>query len=108
VIFYGHTHPEMPQLLVHGVLLSQAKNWGISLARRRGDGSRFKGTLAVMAKASKPIPVTADIPADPDIMKLAEPYPEATLKYFGYIHREPPQENSTACTPATRMIRLCI
>ncbi|HTS11986.1 MAG TPA: 5'-nucleotidase C-terminal domain-containing protein [Candidatus Limnocylindrales bacterium] len=83
VIFYGHTHREMPQLMVHGVLLSQARNWGQSLARADVEMSRdASGRWSVESKHSTTIPVTADVPADPEIMKLAEPYQEATQKYL--------------------------
>ena len=33
VIFYGHTHSELPEKILNGVLMSQPKNWGMSLAR---------------------------------------------------------------------------
>ena len=82
VIFYGHTHREMPELMVHGVLLSQAKNWGQSLAYADVEMSRDAGHWSVASKHSKTIPVTPDVAADPEIMKLAEPYQEATQKYL--------------------------
>lgn len=83
VIFYGHTHQEMPQLVVNGVLMAQAKNWGISLAR--ADITMTKdaaGRWGVAAKHSWTIPVTPKTVADPEIMKIAAPYQEATQKYL--------------------------
>jgi 2',3'-cyclic-nucleotide 2'-phosphodiesterase/3'-nucleotidase len=83
VIFYGHTHREMPELIVHGVLMSQARNWGQSLARADVEMSRDDaGHWSVTSKHSKTIPVTPDVAADPEITKLAEPYQEATQKYL--------------------------
>jgi 2',3'-cyclic-nucleotide 2'-phosphodiesterase / 3'-nucleotidase len=83
VIFYGHTHREMPELMVHGVLMSQARNWGQSLARADVEMSRDdSGRWLVASKHAKAIPVTSDIAADPEIMELAEPYQEATQKYL--------------------------
>ena len=83
VIFYGHTHREMPELVVHGVLMSQAKNWGQSLARADVAMSRDDaGHWSVVSKHSKTVPVTPEVAADPETMKLAEPYQEATQKYL--------------------------
>jgi hypothetical protein len=33
VSFFGHTHRELPEKILNGVLLSPPKNWGISLVR---------------------------------------------------------------------------
>lgn len=83
VIFYGHTHREMPELLVHGVLMSQARNWGQSLSRADLEMSRdASGHWLVSSKHSKTIPVTPDVAADPEITELAKPYHEATQKYL--------------------------
>jgi 2',3'-cyclic-nucleotide 2'-phosphodiesterase/3'-nucleotidase len=83
VIFYGHTHLEMPELRVNGVLMAQAKNWGVSLARADVAMERdAAGHWSVESKHSTTIPVTPETAADPEIMKLAEPYQEATQKYL--------------------------
>jgi 2',3'-cyclic-nucleotide 2'-phosphodiesterase (5'-nucleotidase family) len=83
VIFYGHTHREMPEKIINGVLLSQARNWGQSLARAdvvmSPDAEKH---WTVESKHSKTIPVTAGVPADPEIMKLAATYQEATENYL--------------------------
>ncbi len=75
VIFFGHTHLELPEKFIHGVLLTQAKNWGESLAEAevtlaREPGGRWR----VAAKHSRTIRVTARIAPDPEIMQLAAPY----------------------------------
>lgn len=83
LIFYGHTHREMPQMFVNGVLMAQAKNWGISLAR--ADITMKEDSAAhwtVISKHSRTIPVTPGTPADPHIMKIAQPYQQATQKYL--------------------------
>lgn len=83
VIFYGHTHREMSQLFVRGVLMSQARNWGQSLARAEVEMSRnATGHWSVVAKHSETIPVTQSVQPDPAIMKLAQPYQETTQKYL--------------------------
>jgi len=83
MIFYGHTHREMPEMFVNGVLMAQAKNWGLSLARADITMARnAAGRWTVVSKHSRTIPVTPDTPADPAIMKIAQPYQEATQKYL--------------------------
>lgn len=83
VIFFGHTHRELPEKIVNGVLLSQPKNWGLSLARADVNMSRDDaGVWHVKSKHSETIPVTADVAADPEIMKLMEPYQAEVLKYL--------------------------
>jgi 2',3'-cyclic-nucleotide 2'-phosphodiesterase (5'-nucleotidase family) len=83
VIFFGHTHRELPEKIVNGVLLAQARNWGQSLARADIAMTRdAEGHWEVASKHSKTIPVTADVLADPAISKLAEPYQEATERYL--------------------------
>ena len=47
VIFFGHTHRELPEKVVNGVLMSQPKNWGISLSRAEVKMSRNAGGTRV-------------------------------------------------------------
>jgi len=83
VIFFGHTHSELPEKFINGVLLSQPKNWGTSLARADVSMTRNAGRhWEVSSKHSRIIPVTAQVPPDPEIMRLAEPYQEETEKYL--------------------------
>lgn len=83
VILYGHSHREMPQLLVNGVLLAQARNWGQSLARADVTMERAAdGKWRVASKKSTVIPVTDDVQPDPEILALARPYHEATQAYL--------------------------
>ncbi len=83
VILFGHTHLELPEKIVHGVLLAQAKNWGQSLARVDVQMERdAQGAWKVAAKHSTTIAVTGAVPADPEILQLAKPYEEVTQKYL--------------------------
>jgi 2',3'-cyclic-nucleotide 2'-phosphodiesterase / 3'-nucleotidase len=83
VIFFGHTHRELPEKIVNGVLLSQPKNWGISLARADVNMTKDDaGVWHVKSKHSQTIPVTPDVAADPEIVKLMEPYQMELLKYL--------------------------
>ncbi len=87
-IVFGHTHRELPQLILNGVLLAQPKNWGQSLAEltfvlerenvREGGNGRWK----VVEKSSRTIPVTDATPADPQALALARSYHEAAQLYL--------------------------
>ncbi|MGH9815098.1 MAG: bifunctional metallophosphatase/5'-nucleotidase [Candidatus Acidiferrales bacterium] len=83
VILYGHSHREMPEKIINGVLLTQARNWGQSLARAdvtmtRDDGGQWR----VASKKSTTIPVTDSTAPDPQLLAQARPYHEATQAYL--------------------------
>ncbi len=79
VILFGHTHRELPEKILNGVLLVQPKNWGASLARVDVEMERdARGAWRVASKHSATIPVTDAVPPDPEILKLAQPYEQAT------------------------------
>jgi 2',3'-cyclic-nucleotide 2'-phosphodiesterase/3'-nucleotidase len=83
LIFYGHTHSEMAELMVNGVLMAQAKNWGGSLARADIVMARdAAGAWRVASKHSRVIKTSENVAADPAILKLAAPYEAATEKYL--------------------------
>jgi 2',3'-cyclic-nucleotide 2'-phosphodiesterase / 3'-nucleotidase len=83
VIFFGHTHRQLPEKIVNGVLLSQPKNWGISLARADVAMSKDDaGIWHVKSKHSQTIPVTAEVAADPEITRLMGAYQTEVLKYL--------------------------
>jgi len=83
VILYGHSHQEMPEKVVNGVLLTQARNWGQSLARADVTMERdAAGKWRVVSKKSTTIPVTDATEPDPEILALAKPYHEATQAYL--------------------------
>lgn len=83
VLFLGHTHRDIPALVVNGALLAQAGRWGDRLARIDLTFTREAGgnwTLA--AKAARSLPVQADTPADPAVLALAEPYHRETQAWL--------------------------
>ncbi|MFZ0911419.1 MAG: 5'-nucleotidase C-terminal domain-containing protein [Candidatus Acidiferrales bacterium] len=83
MIFYGHTHQEMPELMIHGVLLSQAKNWGGSLARADIKMQRdAAGTWKIVSKHSRTIAATESVAEDSAIARIVAPYHQATEKYL--------------------------
>jgi 2',3'-cyclic-nucleotide 2'-phosphodiesterase/3'-nucleotidase len=83
-VVFGHTHQELAERRIGDVLLVQPKNWGISLARidftLEGNAG---GPWKVTGKSSHLIPVTRDTPADPEILRLAQPYHELAERYLG-------------------------
>src|SRR5262249_13328107 len=59
-IVFGHTHLEVPEMRLNGILLVQPKNWAISLAALDFTlESKPGGGWTVTGKNSRVIPVTA-------------------------------------------------
>jgi 2',3'-cyclic-nucleotide 2'-phosphodiesterase / 3'-nucleotidase len=83
-IVFGHTHQEVAQRrLSNGVLLTQPKNWGISLARLDFElESKPGGGWTVAAKNSRVIPVTSQTAPDNEIIRIARPYHEMAQAYL--------------------------
>lgn len=84
-IVFGHTHQELAQYQLGKVLLTQPKNWGISLARIDFilDG-KPGGPWSVVQKSSRVIRVTPETEADPQILALAQPYEKVTEQYLNH------------------------
>lgn len=79
LILFGHTHQEVPERMIHGVLLMQPRNWGQSLGRVQVEMEReANGAWRIASKHSTAIPVTESVPVDPEIAALAEPYEKYT------------------------------
>jgi 2',3'-cyclic-nucleotide 2'-phosphodiesterase / 3'-nucleotidase len=75
VIFFGHTHQEVPEQMIHGVLLTQPRNWGQSLSRVQVEMEHdASGAWHVAGKHSLTIPATDSVAPDAEIMKLVAPY----------------------------------
>jgi 2',3'-cyclic-nucleotide 2'-phosphodiesterase / 3'-nucleotidase len=88
-IVFGHTHLELAELLVKGVLLTQPKNWGISLGELTFElDSKPGGGFAVTRKSSRIIPVTAQTATDDEIMRIARPYHELAERYLSTVVAE--------------------
>ncbi len=72
LILMGHTHREVPSLNINGVLLTQAGFWGDFVSRttlmleRPEPTSRWK----VIGKTATTHPITAEVPADPEILQI--------------------------------------
>ena len=95
VILMGHTHREVPAVVINGVLLTQADYWGHRLARvdlyleKEESGGRWR----VVAKSARTIPVE-NVKPDDEIAKLAEPYDRETQAWLSRVIGESPAELS--------------
>jgi 2',3'-cyclic-nucleotide 2'-phosphodiesterase/3'-nucleotidase len=77
-IVFGHTHRQQAGLRLGNVLLVQPKNWGESLAE-------LDFTIQdrrVAEKHSRLIPVEKSTPADPQIVRIAQPYQDLAERYL--------------------------
>jgi len=83
VILMGHTHREITDLFVNGVLLTQANRWASHVARvdlyLDKDNS---GRWQVVAKSARTLPVTEKTEIDPEIAKLGDPYDKETQAWL--------------------------
>ncbi|MEO7653808.1 MAG: 5'-nucleotidase C-terminal domain-containing protein [Bryobacteraceae bacterium] len=82
-IVFGHTHAEVAEMRVNGVLLTQPKNWGISLARLDFTlESKPGGGFTVVEKTSRVIPASATTVPDEEVLRIAKPYHELAERYL--------------------------
>src|SRR5262249_480706 len=88
-IIFGHTHAELPELRLNGVLLTQPKNWGLSLAQLDFTlESKPGGGWRVAEKSSRLIPVTSRTADDEEILRIAKPYHEMAERYLNTVVTE--------------------
>ena len=81
-VVYGHTHAQLASGHIGKVLLMQPKNWGISLGRMDFTLDDSTGQWRITDKTSRLLPVTAETPDDPELVKLAQPYLQAAETYL--------------------------
>ncbi|MDT7541296.1 MAG: 2,3-cyclic-nucleotide 2-phosphodiesterase / 3-nucleotidase [Acidobacteriota bacterium] len=95
VILLGHTHREVSDLIINGVLLTQANAWGRHVARADVYLEKDeKGRWRVAAKSSRTIQITDRTEVDAEIAKLAEPYDRETQAWLSRVIGESPAELS--------------
>jgi len=94
VIFMGHTHREVNDLIVNGVLLTQANRWASHLARADLylEKTDTAGRWTLIAKSSRTIAVTEKTEIDPEIARLGEPYDKETQAWLGRAIGESAEE----------------
>ena len=101
-IVFGHTHQEVAQLRLNGVLLTQPKNWGMSLAKLDFElESKPGGGWSVVEKSSRLIPVTAQTALDEEMLRIAKPYHEMAERY---LKTEVAHSNSTLDAKLGRVV----
>jgi 2',3'-cyclic-nucleotide 2'-phosphodiesterase/3'-nucleotidase len=74
VITMGHTHRDIPSVIINGVLLTQANAYGRHVARvdlylQKGAQNRWQ----IAARTARTIPITDRIETDAEIARLAAP-----------------------------------
>src|SRR6266480_2832911 len=93
VILMGHTHRDVPSLVVNGVLLTQANRWASHVARvdlylEKDERGRWH----VVAKQSRTIPVTEKTAINPEIAELGKPDDKETQDWLGRAIGESAEE----------------
>lgn len=86
VILMGHTHREVPSLIINGVLLTQANYWGRHVARvdmylQKDNTGRWR----MAAKSARTIPTDDKVEADAEISKLVESYDRETQAWLNHV-----------------------
>ncbi|HKO96848.1 MAG TPA: 5'-nucleotidase C-terminal domain-containing protein [Pyrinomonadaceae bacterium] len=82
LIFMGHTHRDIPDVIVNGVLLTQANHWGRHLARADLYMQKDRGKWRIYARSARTIPVDDKVEADAEVLKLVEPYDRETQAWL--------------------------
>lgn len=90
VILMGHTHREIPAVVINGVLLTQANYWGRHVARvdvylEKNATSGARANWKVKAKTARTIPVDDKTEVDQEIAKIAEPYDRETQAWLNQV-----------------------
>ena len=93
LILMGHTHREVPSVVIGDTLLTQANYWGRHLARadvylERG----VRGRWRVAAKSARTLPVNAATETDAEIARLVAPYDQETQGWLARVIGESPAE----------------
>ncbi len=82
LIFMGHTHRDVPSLVINGVVLTQANYWGRHLARADLYLENVSNKWRVYARSARTIPIDDKVAADEGILKLTEPYNRETQAWL--------------------------
>jgi 2',3'-cyclic-nucleotide 2'-phosphodiesterase/3'-nucleotidase len=86
LILMGHTHREVPSLVVGDTLLTQANAWGRHLARADVYLEKdVRGRWRVAAKSARTIPVNERTETDAEIARLVEPYDRETQSWLARV-----------------------
>lgn len=78
VLICGHSHRDVAEEFINGVLVTQAGYWGGALGKvtvqmeRPEDGSR----ASVVSKKAEVFEITPDMPQDPELLEVLKPFEE--------------------------------
>jgi 2',3'-cyclic-nucleotide 2'-phosphodiesterase/3'-nucleotidase len=82
LIFMGHTHRDVPSVVINGVQLLQANYWGRHLARAdlylENEGTSWH----VYARSARTIAVDDKVAADAELLRIGKPYDEETQAWL--------------------------
>jgi 2',3'-cyclic-nucleotide 2'-phosphodiesterase/3'-nucleotidase len=82
-VVVGHSHQEFAEQFNGNAIVTQPKNYGGSVSRLDFEFQRnAEGRWTLSARRGRLLKVTAETPADPQILALAKPYHEATEQYL--------------------------
>jgi len=99
LIFMGHTHRDVPSVVINGVQLIQANYWGRHLARvdlyLENAGPRWR----VFARAARTIAVDDRVAPDQELLKIGEPYDRETQAWLSRSIGESTAELTAAEAP---------
>jgi 2',3'-cyclic-nucleotide 2'-phosphodiesterase/3'-nucleotidase len=86
LILMGHTHREVPSVVIGETLLTQANYWGRHLARADVYLEKdARGRWRVAAKSARTIAVNEQTETDAEIAKLVEPYDRETQSWLARV-----------------------
>jgi 2',3'-cyclic-nucleotide 2'-phosphodiesterase/3'-nucleotidase len=84
LIFMGHTHRDVPSVVINGVQLIQANYWGRHLARvdlyLENEGSGWR----IYARSARTIAVDDKVAADTELLRIGEPYDRETQAWLSH------------------------
>ncbi|HEV7903512.1 MAG TPA: 5'-nucleotidase C-terminal domain-containing protein [Pyrinomonadaceae bacterium] len=86
LVLMGHTHREVPSVVIGDTLLTQANAWGRHLARAdvylERDG---RGRWRVAAKAARTVAVNERTETDAEVARLVAPYDQETQNWLARV-----------------------
>lgn len=93
LILMGHTHREVPSVIIGTTLLTQANYWGRHLARADVYLEKdTRGRWRVAAKSARTIAVNEKTETDEEIARLVAPYDQETQNWLARVIGESPSE----------------
>lgn len=77
-IVFGHTHNDIADLRINGVLMTQPGRWAERLSVLDFTMEKEGSSWRVASKSARLLKVGRETPSDPEIVKIAEPYHRET------------------------------